>query len=659
MRLLICIILVFITIAAYCRVMSFGYVNYDDNEYIIHNRHIHDGLTQESVVWAFTTSRAVNWHPLTWISYMLDVQFYGNHSWGYHLTNLLFHLANTLLLFLLLLRMTGNLWASAFVAAAFAVHPLHVESVAWVSERKDVLSTFFWMLTMWAYVTYVNKPAFRRYLIMLVWFALGLMSKPMLVTLPFVLLLLDHWPLERCAGAGKQSTWRHLVFEKLPMFVMAAASCVITVMVQKSGGAVQLLQDYPFGVRLANAVVSYTAYITKMLWPTKLCILYPHPETSLPLWHVLISTALLVVLTSSALLAARRRPYITMGWLWYVVTLIPVIGLVQVGQQAMADRYTYVPLIGLFIIIAWGIPDMTKRFKAKILRYVPAVGASIIILILIIMTYFQTGCWRSEMALFKQAMSATSGHCVIRCCIAGTLLDQGKPKQAIDQLKTAIKMNPSFARGHNALGFIYLKQGKLDAAIKELNRALKINPDFPLAHSNIGSAYATLGKTDEAIRHFKKAIKMKPNYSDTHYSLANVLVEQGMIDEGIAEYRQALRYNPDMAKAHCKLASVLITLGRVDEAELHLRLAQLNDPKMADAYFYLGCLMQKQGNIQGALEQITEVIKLDPNFGPAHNAMAVLLFQCRDFDGARKEVEITKSLGCPVSPRLEQALSQH
>ncbi len=379
-EILICLFLVLATLTVYWQVGNYEFVNFDDDKYIIENFHVQKGLTRDSVIWAFTATHVSNWHPLTWLSHMLDFQLYGLNPSGHHLTNVFFHLVNTLLLFLVLKLMTGALWRSGLVAALFAVHPLHVESVVWVAERKDVLSTLFWMLTLWAYLGYTKRPGVKRYLVILLAFALGLMAKPMLVTLPFVLLLLDYWPLKRIElgqsaiglpAASQPSTIANkpgaqafrLLLEKTPMFVLAAVSSVVTFIVQKSGGAVGALETYPFKIRMANALLSYVIYLKKMIWPQNLAVFYPHPGQSLPMWQAAGAGLLLVVVSIAVIRAGRRYPYLPVGWLWYVGTLVPVIGLVQVGDQAMADRYTYVSLIGLFIVVAWGVPDVARSWR--------------------------------------------------------------------------------------------------------------------------------------------------------------------------------------------------------------------------------------------------------------------------------------------------------
>ncbi|NIQ87873.1 MAG: hypothetical protein GWN93_01765, partial [Deltaproteobacteria bacterium] len=402
---------------------------------------VHKGLTRESFIWAFTTTDEANWHPLTWLSHMVDCQLYGLNPAGHHLTNVLLHSASTVLLFLILLGMTGSRWRSALVAALFALHPLHVESVAWVAERKDVLSTLFWMLTLWAYLAYTKRPERKRYLLIIVAFTLGLMAKPMLVTLPFVLLLLDYWPLKRIElgqsasglpAANQPSTIAEkpgaqafrLLLEKTPLFVLTAASSVVTFVVQKSEGAVGALEVYPLKIRVANALVSYVSYIIKMIWPQNLAVFYPHPGQSLPMWQAVAAGILLVLISIAVIRAGRRQPYLPVGWLWYLGTLVPVIGLVQVGAQAMADRYTYVPLIGLFIMAAWGVPELMKKWHHR--RVALVVSAALVLFALMTCARLQLRHWKNSIALLSHAHAVTAKSYLVHNNLGSALNELGK-----------------------------------------------------------------------------------------------------------------------------------------------------------------------------------------------------------------------------------------
>jgi len=441
--LLIALVLAIATVAAYWQVHNFRFVNFDDAEYVVENPHVNTGLTWENVVWAFTKYHSCNWHPLTWISHMLDCQIFGMDARWHHCINLALHVGSTILLFLVLTQATGATWRSAFVAGAFALHPLHVESVAWISERKDVLSTLFWMLTMWAYLQYARKPSLRRYVVTVLVFALGLMSKPMLVTMPFVLLLMDYWPLQRLSFAQVtpgttqppgRSPWRRLhnpawlTLEKVPLVILAGTSSVITLFVQSR--TVAPLGAIAFHIRVANACISYTKYIGKMFWPTRLAVLYPHPLDKIQIWPAVVAALLLVGITVLVFITSRRYRYLAVGWFWYLGTLVPVIGLVQVGAQSMADRYTYVPLIGLFIMIAWGLPDLLAKWRCG--RGVLTVASPAILLALGILTWFQNAHWRDSLALFAHASAATKDNYMIDNYLGSELRRRGRIEERID-----------------------------------------------------------------------------------------------------------------------------------------------------------------------------------------------------------------------------------
>ncbi len=523
--LLISLSLIVVTLAAFEQLRNHTFLNFDDDVYITKNRNVQSGLTLEGVIWAFTTTHASNWHPLTWLSHMLDCQLYGLNPSGHHLTNLVFHIASTLLLFLVLERMTGALWRSSFVAALFALHPLHVESVAWVAERKDVLSTFFWMLTMWTYVHYVERPGFNRYLLVLLFFILGLLSKPMLVTLPFVLLLLDYWPLGRfqfgqSSGDSNPPINKlknpsdlrgvafHLVLEKVPFFALTAISIFLTIFAQQRGGALSSLELFPLGIRIANALVSYINYIGKMVWPYHMAILHPYPDI-LPMWHIAGAGLLLTCISVLVIYTAHKRPYLAVGWFWYLGTLVPVIGLVQVGLQAMADRYTYVPLIGLFIMIAKGAPDILKDWHYR--RIVLGVSVGLILSIFMIVTRLQVQYWHDSITLFKHTLSVTANNFQIHNNLGVALADQGKNHEAIAHFKEALRIKPDFVEAHSNLGIALARQGKIEEAMVHYAEALRIKPDYAEAHYNLGVTLAGQGKIQEAIAHFAEALRIKPD----------------------------------------------------------------------------------------------------------------------------------------------------
>jgi len=592
--LLVMLVLVLAMSAVYLQVKDHAFVNYDDNLYVTENSHIKNGITTAAIRWAFTTSHTGYWHPFTWLSYMLDYELFRLNPAGYHIVNLLFHMANTLLLFFILHRMTKGLWQSAFVAAVFAIHPLHVESVAWLAERKDVLSTFFWMLTMGAYVFYVERRGLKRYLLALFFFALGLMAKPMLVTLPFVLLLLDYWPLRRLA-IGKSSVIEHtqsekspntrrkkkerqrsaikaehinktekqtrqqpaighIILEKVPFFVLSLASSIVTYMAQQEGGAVRSLQSYPLSARIANALVSYCGYIGKMIWPENLAVLYPHPGI-LPTWEVIGSVLFLGLTTFLIIRSVKRFPYLTTGWFWYLGTLVPVIGIVQVGVQAMADRYTYVPLIGVLIMVAWGIPEFSKKW-----RHWNAALTTVAVIILSIFSYAtwkQVGYWQNSTTLFKHTLEKTTNNPIMLNNMGNVLEGEGRLDEAISHYTEALRIDPNLSDSYNNMGLALTKRRRPDEAIPNFLKAIRINPNHAAAHYNLGTVLASQGKLDEAINHFRECVRIKPDHAKAYNNLGNVLLYQGRLDEAIKSYREALRINPDYVMAHENLKNAL------------------------------------------------------------------------------------------------------
>ncbi len=521
---LISLLMVVLTLAVYSPIVRAGFIHCDDEVYILNNTHLQAGLTLPNIHWAMTSFYASNWHPLTWMSHMLDWRLFGLQPLGYHLVNVLFHLANILLLFYLLRWMTGLTWRSAAVALLFAIHPLHVESVAWVAERKDVLSTFFWLLTLLAYVGYVKKPSVGRYLLAIAAFVLGLMAKPMLVSLPVTLLLLDIWPLGRFAAPGGKGGWR-LIWEKAPFAVLAAGSCVVTYLAQSTGGSVAELSFFSMGVRAANALVAYVSYITKMLNASNLAMLYRHPEASLPTWQVVGSAFFLICVSALAVQPRRKRPYILVGWLWYLITLIPVIGLVQVGLQAMADRYTYVPLTGLFIIIAWGVPDLLglifkpsgNNHRATVAL---GVAAGIIAAALAGITYVQVGYWENDITLFEHSVAVDKDNYMARNNLGGAFKELGRKQEAIAQYREAIRIRPDYVYPQVNLGPLLVQTGAFAEAIPCLVNAVKVMPGDPRLNNDLGVAYGQQGNMNEAAIYFAKAVELDPHNPDYQTNLA-------------------------------------------------------------------------------------------------------------------------------------------
>jgi Flp pilus assembly protein TadD len=608
---IICLSLVLVVLVVYWQVANHDFIHLDDIQYVIENPHVQAGFTRHSVVWAFTATHAANWHPLTWLSHMLDCQLYDLNPMGHHLTNLLFHLANTLLLFIVLKQMTGAIWRSGLVAALFALHPLHVESVAWVAERKDVLSTFFWLFTMWTYGRYVAAPGSRRYLLTLFVFALGLMAKPMLVTLPFVLLLLDYWPLGRFrvspAGGNDQGQVQvplssvktrapssRLIWEKIPFFIVSLASCVVTFLVQQKGGAVETVEAFPLTIRIGNALVSYVSYMGKMIWPRSLAVFYPHPGTSLPWWQAIAAGLLLIFITIGVIRAGRQHAYLAVGWLWYLGTLVPVIGLVQVGAQALADRYTYVPLIGLFIMISWFIPDLLTGWRH---RGIALSGAAVtVVSALMVCTWMQLQHWKNDITLFEHALKVTANNYLAHDSLGNALAEQGKLDQAITHYSAALRIKPNSLNTHNTLGVAFLEGGDIDQAITHYYAALRLKSDSAETHNNLGVAFFSLGQLDKAIGHYLTAIKLDPTFSKAHNNLGNALVQKGKLDEAISQYHRALEIKTNYPEAHNNLGVALARQGKMDEAVAQFEKALWLKPDYAQA----------RKNLELALQMVDE-----------------------------------------------------
>ena len=566
---LIYLALTITTLIVYGQVCRNGFVGYDDPFYITNNPHVKGGITPESIIWAFTTTVSANWHPLTWLSHMLDCQLFGVNPLWHHLTSVLFHIANTLLLFRILKRMTSEIWTSAFVAAAFALHPLHVESVAWAAERKDVLSGLFWMLTIASYIRYTEHRSTGRYLLVFLVLGLGLLAKPMLVTLPFVLLLLDYWPLGRLQwghqfGRQRQPTWR-LIVEKVPMFVLSAVSSVIAYAVQQSTGAMELGKSYPLGFRISNAVVSYIAYIGKIIYPSRLAVLYPYPQDGLPLWQPIVSFLMLVVISAGVIYAGRR--YLATGWFWYIGTLVPVIGLVQIGNQAMADRYTYLPSIGIFIMVAWGIAELSAKWRHR--GIVLGICAGVVLTALSICTLLQTRYWQNDLALYERAISVTENNYIMHSNYGTSLSEERRDNEALKHLRIALQINPSYYYAHYGIGTVFLKQGKFAEAIECFNKALRFKPGYHRACFDMGMAFSKQGKYEDAINCFNKALKTKPDWAEAHYEMGRAFYLQGNRQSALEQCTEALRIKPDYTIARITLAHTLVEMGRIQPAIEH------------------------------------------------------------------------------------------
>jgi tetratricopeptide (TPR) repeat protein len=558
----VCILLIVITCSIFWKVIGHEFIIYDTPGYILNNPMVKQGLSWKGVGWAFTTFYMSNWHPVTWMSHMLDVQLFGLNAGWHHMVNLILHVINTLILFTTLRMMTRALWASAFVAVLFAIHPLHIESVAWVAERKDCLSTLFCLLAIRYFVGYVHRNSFTCYLLSLMSFSLGLMAKPMVVTLPFLLLLLDYWPMNRYAAyplitnakiSVHSKPMRLLVMEKIPFFILATVSCIITFLAQQKGGSVGGIEQFPFWMRLANALTSYIDYCMKMIIPLELAVLYPYP-VQFPLFKTFAAGLLLGFLSVIAVMKIRCRPWFSVGWFWYLGTMVPVIGIVQVGNQAMADRYTYIPSIGLFIMCAWWAFEIAE--KSYRLRNIVWVTALTAVLVLATIASHQLNNWRNSVALFSHTLMVTDSHPLVNYFLGAALAESGKYDSAQYHYKKALKMNPGDELSHLNIGIIYQRRGKFKEAAGHYLKALYINPESWKAHHNLGLNLMAEENVDTAIEHFLKALKIAPESARAHNSLAVALIQTGDVKGAINHLEQALRLDPEYQSARQNLEKI-------------------------------------------------------------------------------------------------------
>ena len=640
------LMLVLVPIAVFWQLSLCDFILYDDPVYVTKNTHVLSGFTLENIAWAFTCDYASNWHPLTWFSHMLDYRLFDLKPSYYHLANLLLHIANTLLLFTVFKRMTGAMWSGAFVAALFALHPLHVQSVAWVAERKDVLSTFFWMLTMLCYTRYVRYPSITSYLLTLLMFTLGLMSKPMLVTLPFVLLLLDYWPLNRIEHISliepscRQTIFR-LVREKIPFFALSAASSIVTFLAQKSMAVIKI-HTLPVTTRMANAAVSYLEYISKMFWPSRLAIFYPYSTDRLSIWQIAVAVLLLILITIWVIRMAPKYRFLPVGWFWYLGTLVPVIGLVHVGLQALADRYTYVPLTGLFIMIAWGSPELFRKLQHQ--KIILATSAFAVISALSICTWFQTGFWRNDETVFGHAIKVTNDNYMAYSVLAYSYRLQGKLDQALAYDSKALKIKPDHAPSHYNMGLVFSQMGKLDEAVAQFEQALQTDPDLVDAHANAGKLLGLQGKFQEASDHFRKALAIEPLDAEIHSELGTVLGRQGKFDEAVAQFNEALRIKPEFADAHGNLGYIFLHQDKFDQAITQLSRAVQLDPNSDKSHYYLAITLSKKGKIAEAIKHYDETIRLKPDSVEPANTLAWLLATHKDaaFYNPQKAVKLAR-----------------
>jgi tetratricopeptide (TPR) repeat protein len=583
----LCLLLAVITLALYNPVNRHPFVNYDDDRYVTENQHVRAGLTWSTVTWALTSTEQANWHPLTWMSHALDVSLFRLNPAGHHLSSVLLHAINVILLFLLLMRATRRVGPSWFVAAVFALHPINVESVAWVAERKNVLCTMFFLLTLMAYAWYAQNPHWKRYLAVVALFAAGLASKPMVITLPFVLLLWDYWPLERVGRSGSDDSaashpWSRLMLEKLPLFMLSAASAVITMQAQQAGGAVRSTAQFSLGVRLETAIYAYSEYLWKMVWPPGLAPLYPHPGDSLAAWRVALAALVLISITA-LVWRFRTRRYLLVGWLWFLGTLVPVIGLVQVGDAAMADRYAYIPLIGIFVMIGFGAADFAA---AKDIGFVAqAVPAAAVLILLALAAHRQIGYWQSSRDLWTHALDVTQNNFVAEDNLGGALVLEGKPDEAFPHFEAAASINPRDPMSRSNIGTYLQIHGRIREAIAQYESAIALTSDSGLlaqAYANLGAAQRMLGEDEPARQSFDQALRLNPNQANAWLGLGLLEQKQGKLDVAIGDFSRSVDLQPT-GESYFDLGRSLQQAGRGPEALDAYRKALKLSPDMAEA----------------------------------------------------------------------------
>ena len=610
----ICLLLALATLVVYLPVRNFDFLDYDDSNYFFSNPHILNGLTWVDIKWAFTSGEAANWHPLTWLSLMLDAQLFGKGSAAPHVTNVLWHMVNAVLLFVLVRWWTGTLWRSAALAMLFAIHPLHVESVAWISERKDVLSGFFALLTLLCYTRHARdgRAWSTAYWLALFFFACGLMSKPMLVTLPFVMLLLDFWPLQRANPA----TLSRLFIEKIPFFVLTIASSLVTAIVQQKGGAVRTLSWIPMGNRIQNAFVAYAFYLAKTFWPFDLATPYPHP-VHWPVWQVIFSVALFAVFCAMAISLRKRLPYVFTGWFWFAGMLVPVIGLMQVGMPAMSDRYMYLPSIGVFLIIIWSVAGICARWRLP--RDVVAACGAILFLACALRANNQVNLWKNDQTLFGHALAVTQNNCIASLDLAFWYSNHGRIPDALVYYDNAMRMS-----SNDLTVLTYQKNDSAQEALYCYYTRLRLNPDDPTQLYNLANAYARLHYWDEAIRDYRHALQVTPNQPDILDNLGFALAQNKELPEATACFESVLKLTPNSAGAHNNLATIYFVQGRYREAVQQYTVAsQLtpNDPRilvnLGDAYLHLS-------DTNAAVQNYQRALQLQPDNGPARAKLQAL-----------------------------------
>jgi tetratricopeptide (TPR) repeat protein len=635
--LILAALLAIATLLTYAPVAGNGFITMDDGLYVTANRHVLAGLTAEGLRWAFTSTTTGNWHPLTWISLMADTQFFGSGPAGYHVINLIFHLLNSLLIFFLLHRLTGAAMRSFFVAALFALHPMHVESVAWISERKDVLSTLFWLLGIGAYLRYCRKPSTFKYLAVACTLLLGLMTKPMLVSFPLTLLLLDIWPLRRLS-AGNQvlRSIARLAWEKAPLFVIVFLSSLLTVWAQKAASALAPLDQLPASIRAANAIVSYIAYLGKLFWPENLALFYPY-RTGLPAsWETAACLVVFAGITVLALRAFSSYPFFTFGWFWYAITLIPVIGFVQIGSQGMADRYSYVPSLGLFVLAVWGMAELLSRFgriHPSLLpwSWAPPALASGIILVLAVLAYRQVQFWKDDIVAWERAVAVTAPNYFAEYNLARSYDSQHRYDEAIAHNRECIRLAPDRGDAYNNLAVLLMSRNNYSEAESALRSALRIHPQFAQAQSNLGVLLGRRQRFDEGFQHHQEAVRLDPqnpeirrNLAVSHCDFGIALAGKDRLAEAIAAFQSAISVDPQFAQAYYNLGLTRAGLGQTDEAIRAYEKAIAADPNFAEAHNNLGVLLAEKGQAVEAAEHFRAALRIRPDYQDATNNLQTL-----------------------------------
>jgi len=625
----VCLILAVATLGLYWQTHSHKFIHYDDYAYITENPNVRDGFTWQGIKWACTKSYEAAWFPLTWFSHMLDCELFGIWPAGHHFTNVSIHILNTILLFIVLKYLTGAFWSSAIVAAIFALHPLRVESVAWAAERKDVLCTMFWILTMWAYAWYAKRPSIRRYLLTLGAFACGLLSKPMIVTLPFVLLLLDFWPLERfelsknlLKDSKKTRLIGWLLLEKVPLIALSCVISVITFFVQQARGATTAI-EIALSDRVANAIVSYIGYIGKMLWPRGLAIIYPHQGDNLSMLKILFSAIVLLAASAAVIYFSRRKKYLLVGWFWYLGTLVPVIGIIQISVQSMADRFTYIPMIGLYIMLAWTLADVACKVRWAKKFLICAVAAALAALSACTWNYLRY--WKDSVCVFERALAVTGDNFYARNNYGLALLHADRTEEAVRHFEIANKLHPDEAGLLCNLASALKDLGRGQEALPHLQKSLQLNPDSAEMHNNMGNLLAELGKTNEAITHYRTALTLDPAFTTAHLNLADFLAKQNKIVEAVQHYRKIIELQPESIIAHGKLGLLLAKLNRIDEAIKEFQIVLTYRPDDAEMHRNIAFLYKKQGNITQAIFACRQAIRINPGDQKARNLLKDLL----------------------------------